>query len=486
MAIDWLKTICLFAIFSIAHSVIAQSINYSTPEKTSLKNFDYSILGKTSDGILIYKYNAYENIMECYDELMNKKWEHAVNFVSKSAAIEHISICNNKVVVFFSVKRNNFSYLYAQGFDASLKQLAKAIKVDSVEKTESIKAVFWQLSHSQDYNYYLIKCVTNIGTENFSVHLQLLDNNFNAQWSKTTDLEGNQNQLIFLEPNNDGQAIGILAANTTSENGKIGTSNFEKLRLIKWDKERTKPSKRWLLTNEFQFSSLACKYDDISHSIVIAGCFQEPDQQKTKGFGLIKYNIELDTLTHFQFEAFQENTLRDIAFTPDADINNFGIKNLVLKFDGGVMVFGESVYSTTQTVETASYTMPSIPTVRTYTYYHNDDMIMVEWDNKGIKIEEKLLRKKQTTDKPSRYYSSFGIMNEGNKIQLLFNDDVSEQANLMSYSHNKNHIVTRNSIYGSRQKNLFLSPGNGVQVSAFEYIIPSQFKGYLQFMKIDF
>jgi hypothetical protein len=238
--------------------------------------------------------------------------------------------------------------------------------------------------------------------------------------------------------------------------------------------------------NSIRLNSIVVKIDNINHQLILAGVAKNKAISGTPGFQIAKWNIKNDSFMLNKFESFSDELIKEMNLSPEMDINNYELTDIVLRFDGGMILIAENGYITQQTVEVPNYYSPSFPTVKTYTYNHKDDIFIQSMDAKAHTDWNKIIRKKQSSDIDNSLFSGYSLLKGKNKIQLIFNESVTEQTGLLVHSFNADGGLNRNTINSSKQKNLMLMPARATQVSLYELIIPSQFRGYLQFIKIDF
>ncbi len=480
-----MKSFSLFIfIFVAAHFSWAQTANFSLPIKNS-KNYDYAVLGKTTEGILLYKYNKYESLVECYDVSMNLKWSKNAEMDSKTNTIEHISVHNNKLYTFFSYKRDGNVILAAQRFSAGLNSEGKNVSLDSFLTERSAGDVDWFVKHSEDKRFYMAYYVKQETINSTAIQTILLDDKLKIISRKTiTVAEPKKNMADELLDNN-GNFYFFVANQDRSGFGSKAI--FTKPRFYTLKKNEAISAVHFLSNDTKRFNSVFAKIDNINRCFILAGIAKEKSSEKNiPGFNVSKWLLDKDSLAVNQLETFTNEMVKEMTLTPETEIGNFEIEDIILRFDGGMVLVAENTYITQQTVEIPNYYSPAFPTVRTYTYFHKDDIFIQSFDASGLAEWHQLLHKKQTTENDGSAYSSFGIVKGKNSIKLFYNESIEEQSNLASYSIKQNGATIRNSIYGSHQKNLFLIPKKASQVSLYEAIIPSENRGYLQFMKIDF
>ena len=164
----------LITIFFVAHFAFGQTANFSLPIKNN-KNYDYAVLGKTTEGIMLYKYNKYESMVECYDVSMNLKWSKNAEMDSKTNTIEHISVHNNKLYTFFSYQRDGNVILAAQKFSAKLESEGKNVSLDSFPSQRNEGDLDWFVKHSEDKRYYIAYYVKKGGDNSITLQTILLD-----------------------------------------------------------------------------------------------------------------------------------------------------------------------------------------------------------------------------------------------------------------------------------------------------------------------
>ena len=475
------KIFSIHFILLLVQISFAQTANFSLPEKNN-KNYDYAVLGKTTEGIMLYKFNKIENIIQCYDAAMNLKWFKDAQMDNKST-LEHISVHNNKLLVFFSFHRNKSTLMAAQKFSAKMEPEGNYTLVDSIAD-ENFSGE-WYVKHSEDKMFYMAYYVKNSKENETTLQTILLNDNLKIERKKAVIISESKSEMYDELMDNNGNFYFFVCNQERVEGSpKVISANP---RFYSLKKNENISGAHYFTVSTKKFNSLIPKIDNISNSFYLVGIAKEKkSDSQIPGFQVSKWLLEKDSLAVDQLETYTTDIQKEMKLLPETDINNFEITDVILKFDGGMILVAENTYSTTQTVEIPNYYSPSFPTIRTYTYIHKDDLFLQSFDNNGEAEWHQIIRKKQTSENDGGYYSSYGLLKGKNSIQILFNEAIEEQSNLTAYSIKPNGIVKRNSIYGSRQKNVFLAPHRASQVSLYEEIIPSQNRGYFQMMKIDF
>ena len=96
------------------------------------------------------------------------------------------------------------------------------------------------------------------------------------------------------------------------------------------------------------------------------------------------------------------------------------------------------------------------------------------------------MRKKQASEDDNGAYSSFLIMNEKDKLRLLYLDDVTSSGSLNEFVLSSIGKNTRNVILNQEEKDLMLLPRMGKQISPNQAVIPSYKNGVMRLVKLTF
>jgi hypothetical protein len=462
----------------------AQTFHYSLPEKISGKNYEYAVLGKTTEGILIYKFNKYENVLECYDMAMNKKWVRTAEMWSKNKTIQHISISNNNIYVFFSFKLVNSFIVAAQKFTPRLEPIGRYVTLDSVYYENTVKEFDWYVKHSEDKNFYMAYYVVKDNNESTIVQSTIVNNDLKIIDKKNIIIPQPKKNLYNELIDNNGTVYFFSCATEKAKANNDKGFLVDPTMYVLPIHQPLSSAKNLCKTDKY-FNSIITKIDNINGTFISAAVAKE-NTKSSPGFFTSTYSLQGDSIIKTTFEPFTNDMIKEMMMAPEAEIDGFEITDVVVRFDGGLLLFAENHYITQQVIEIPNYYSPAFPTVRTYTYSHFDDVIAQSYNYNGTIEWNKVIRKKQMSENDDGLFSSYGLLKGKNSVQLMYNESIDEQANLLTVTLKANGTLARSSINNSKQKNLLLMPKKASQVSLYEMILPSEYRGYLQFMKIDF
>jgi hypothetical protein len=218
-----------------------------------------------------------------------------------------------------------------------------------------------------------------------------------------------------------------------------------------------------------------------------------------------------DSLTVFNDE------LRSIAKSSEANrkmaFNDYFIKNIITRRDGGYMVISESLFSSSRgsTFNRWNYMNWGNPWMSPLDYYYWSPMysspwympwnryggnmsstryyaenIMVLSFNKEGGLEWSNVINKSQYDDETDNLISFQLMNTGGEVHFLFNQLERRTLLLNDQSIVPDGKIIRNPTLKNLDRGYEFMPRFGKQVSATQIIMPCLYRNYLCFAKIDF
>ena len=158
----------------------------------------------------------------------------------------------------------------------------------------------------------------------------------------------------------------------------------------------------------------------------------------------------------------------------------------MLRNDGGAMILAESFIKDTRETVSALGAQPGFNTYHSTSLYQFNDVIGFSFNPKGELEWNAIMRKKQVSEEDNGAYSSFFIVNQKDKIRLVYLDDASSSGSLNEYILNSDGKNERNVILNQEDKDLLLLPKIGKQISPDAVVMPSFKNGDLRLIKITY
>jgi hypothetical protein len=117
--------------------------------------------------------------------------------------------------------------------------------------------------------------------------------------------------------------------------------------------------------------------------------------------------------------------------------------------------------------------------------YHADNIAVLSFNNKGELEWNNVIGKNQFDDE-SDDKISYQLMNTGDQLHFLFNQQERRSNLLNDYGIEPNGTLSRNPTLKNLDKGYEFMPKYGKQVSSKQMIIPCLYRNYICFAKVEF
>jgi hypothetical protein len=189
--------------------------------------------------------------------------------------------------------------------------------------------------------------------------------------------------------------------------------------------------------------------------------------------------------------------------------NDYFIKNIILKKDGGFILTGEDYYTQSRSspwnrfdylngyssLSSFNYYYYS-PTGYWYrprgwygntsqTRYYYDNIVVMDVNKNGNLQWANVLHKSQFDDETDNFLS-YQVMNTGDELHFLFNELERRNQLIADQSITWDGKLKRNPTLKSLDKGYEFMPKYAKQVSAKQIIVPCTMRNYICFAKIDY
>jgi hypothetical protein len=189
--------------------------------------------------------------------------------------------------------------------------------------------------------------------------------------------------------------------------------------------------------------------------------------------------------------------------------NNFFIRNIISKKDGGYIIAGEDFNSYSRTspwnrqdylygspfASAYDYYNPSYYNYRYRNYYNSsnyqqtryyyNNIVVFNLDKNGTLQWSNVIHKNQYDDDTDDFLS-YELFNTGSQLHFLFNEKERKNRMLTDRSLEANGEIQRNPTLKSLDKGYEFMPRLAKQVSARQIIVPCYYRNYICFAKIDY
>jgi hypothetical protein len=490
--------------------LLGQKIIYSEPDRDDAREMKYEIIGKINGNFLVYKASQSTHYISVFDgemKLVNKqKLDYLTDRVFNVDFVKYPDFA----YLFYQYQKRNIIYCMAAKIDADGKKLGEVIQLDTTNSREVQSNKIYSFVQSADKQKIAFFKINTVDSRVHYITTLLFDNNLTLinKSSEAVAMANRNSYLTAFEVDNKGN-FAFLNATSSS-----GNDNISKLVLITKESSETtfKYNDIKKIENVF-LDEVKIKADNINNQYILTSFYSNKRRGDVQGVYVsiwdnINHKEKISTTTPFDDE-FRNNAKGDASIK--AAFNDYFLKEMVAKKDGGFLAIAECEYTSTRGGNNLNrwdyyntspyygngsyYTLGS-PGFNTYpwsrygssysvTRYFADNIAVISFDSIGKIQWSNVVRKSQFDDDVDAYIG-FGMFNAGNQLKFLFNTLERGQRILNEQSLTPEGQIIRSSTLKGLDKGYDFMPRNAKQVAARQIIVPCMLHSFLCFAKIDY
>lgn len=506
------KKACIFIyflIFSLTAWSQAPRILYSEPEREDSRRTEFEVIGRVGGNFLVYKNNRNDHDICIYDGDMKLKDRVKMDASDRWINVDFVAYQDFFYMIYQYQKR---STLYCVGvkMDGSGRKIGQALDLDTTQIGFAANNKIYTTIFSEDKKKIMIFKINNRNQKNFFFTTLL----FNDQ----LDLLGKNRLSIVMEERNDYFTDFLLSNEGDIVFGKFRRSGnselITKVMMVTKAPEAIEFSVRDVETGELILDELKLKIDNSNKRILLNALYYKQRRGNIEGLYSLRWDKDRNVKINDSLIVFNDE-LRTMAKSSEANrrmaFNDYFIKNIITRKDGGYVVIGESLYSTSRgnTYNRWNYMnwgnpwsspmdyywspMYSSPWYMPWnrygnvgsTRYYAENIMVLSFNRDGGLEWSNIIDKTQFDDETDNMIS-FQTMNTGSEIHFLFNQLERRTLLLHDQSLDPDGKVIRNPTLKNLDKGYEFMPRFAKQVSGRQIIIPCLYRNYLCFAKIDF
>ncbi len=466
-------------LWGLPHLVVAQTVTVSQPvvlrDETS-----YEIFSDDRGNVLLFRNRVSEFKVQGFDANMRLSWEKEVELDRRSPVIEG--------VVQGDGGGFNLIYQFRQKMLPVLKihrYSPAANLVDSVTIKRFDQAFFtpsFEVAFSEDKNMALIWYIreqTEINALAFDMRqMKLL-------WEKTFAPEDMVLHRDFLQAivDNDGNMYFILNKDNSS-----GRRREHFLEILDFGpgtdsvlRRYTVPMKDYL-TYDVKFA-----YDNLHRALKAGGLYSLDNPTKSEGFYFLSIDQARPDTNLLRFYPFDDDfmaVLNEREKIKKKGIPEATVQKIVMRTDGGFILIGE-INKEFQRGATNPNMYGRTGFRPVIDYYYND-VFLISMHPDGNVHWKNILHKKQYSQDDSGMYSSFFLAKTPTALRFVYNDEIKSENTVSEYVVRGTGEFDRNAVLSTQRKELQLRFRDAVQVSAYDFVVPSERRNRLKLVRISF
>jgi hypothetical protein len=173
----------------------------------------------------------------------------------------------------------------------------------------------------------------------------------------------------------------------------------------------------------------------------------------------------------------------------DNNLEFFFVNKLILRKDGGVLIFGENqktIYRRSVYSGSRRFNVNDPGNYRNLTDYYHENLFILNINPDGTLAWDETLHKKQYSQDDGGYFSSYFVFKTPSRLRVLYNDEIKANSTMSEYVLDPLGHLERNSVLSTEYQNLRLRVKDAIQINNEEILIPSEKSGKINLVKIKF
>jgi hypothetical protein len=493
--------------FCLGTSLFAQKIVYSEPEREDTRRLVFEVAGKIGGNFLIYKNLRNKNWIAVLDNDMKQISSSELDFVPDNDRMINVDFFPfpDFCYMIYQYQKKNVVYCMAAKLDGSGKKLGDVMELDTSHIGFATGNRIYTVINSEDKTRIGVFKINSRNKKVFIMTTILLNDKLEQMKRSRLyiPMEDRYDYLNDFHLDNDGDLV--FAKFYRNSNDNISKASF----VVKPALEDTLRYTN-LQIDKTYLDEIHIKVDNFNKRYLLTSFYYKQRRGNIDGFYFYIWDktsgkpvVEDTTIftEELRLEAKGDNSMKS-AF------NDYFIRNIVPRRDGGFLLGSESYYTTSRFnswsrwdyLYGSSYMSPMdnyyySPYYNNYWWnsrssnqavrYHSDNIAVLSFD-KNAQLEWSSVIGKEQFDDQSDDLLSYHMMNTGGSLHFLFNKDEKRNLLLNDYSLTPAGNLTRNPTLKNLDKGYEFMPKYAKQVSARQMIVPCQYRNYICFAKIDY
>ena len=504
------KGIVLFFAFAttICSNVRAQLISYSEPDRDDARDINFEVMGKMNGTFHIYKNYRDNHFITLLDGQMKQVDKVKLDFLPDRIFNADFLQYQDFYYMFYQYQKRSIVYCMAVKLDAKAKKIGEPIQLDTTEINFSASNKIYTVLNSEDKQKLM---VLKINSRNDKVHYlttSLFDKDLNLQ-KKTQiaiQMPGRNDVINEFQLDNDGDMVCVKTSGTAQND------NVNKIIMLQKQALSNEVIATDLNIKSLYLDDIRVKVDNFNKHYLVSSFASKQRRGNVDGLYCFLYDKSqrkelLNTSIVFSDELRNEaknDGGAKLAF------NDYFLRNIIMKKDGGFIVAAESVYTSSRSGNNNrwdyfgspynsglsnyyyynsspySYNYPwnRYNSFNNVTRYYADNIVILSMDVAGKMDWSNVIPKSQYDDNSDNFIG-YGLINTGGEIHFLFNSQEKKQMLLTDQSVSPEGQITRSPTLKNLDRGYDFMPRQSKQTGSKQIIIPCQYRNYICFAKID-
>ncbi|NNE29087.1 MAG: hypothetical protein HKN16_05600 [Saprospiraceae bacterium] len=465
----------------ITLTTFAQRVTVS--EEIPLRSDDgYSLLGKFKSHILVFRSESGDKFeVQSLDEKMRISWKKDIELDKKNPNLLDVISYNDHFYLFYTYRSKGNVFLKAAKFDAAanlrdsttIKNLGSswyAPKFRVVSSEDRSRVVFYKVEKQSYFDLYSF----DLSSMELRWENKIRPDRYLDQKDFEQAFVDNRGNFYFIQEKDnrkirmDDHRVEIYSCNGPGEANRKNTA---------------------LAIPDYLFYDIIWKYDNVNKQMTAGGMYSINNRSRANGYFMLSIDVWNDRDYFFQTTEFTDDFIAGIAgkgLDEEKGISEIEVRDLVLRRDGGFMIFFERTKITERRLASGSGGYVGRNGTGFIVDHYYDDVIALSLNPDGSYFWHDVLHKKQYSQDDGAVYSSFFTLTTPSRIRLLFNDDIKSETTVSEYVVRADGQSDRNALLSTDDQELRLRFQDALQITSNEVIVPSEKRNRLKLVRVTY
>ncbi len=488
----------------------AQRLLYSVPDKDDTRRLNFEIVGKISGNFIIYKNIRNKNTIAVLDSEMKqiKSVEHDYLPSNNRGTNVGFLAFPDFAYMFFQYRKKNVVYCAVAKINGNGERMGDVLELDTSQVTSSAGSEdkVYSAVISEDKSKIMVFKINARNKKKYELSSLLMDDKLNPIKKSRLPilLENPDDYLNEFHLDNDGDLIFTKFDRVNNEN--IGSAHL----IIKYAQADSLKMVELDTKNKY-LDEIRLKPDNANKRYIVTSFFYRERRGNVDGFYFFMWDKSTAQPALEDTVMFSEELRREARgnATTRTAFNDFFIRNIIGRKDGGFVIVGEAYYTSSRGGGWNRWNnLYGSPYMRSSDYYYYspysynnlwanrwnggmnvryqaDNIAIMSFDKNGDQQWSSIITKEQFDDQ-SDDLLSYQIVISGGQAHFLFNN-LEKKANLLNdFSVHPDGKISRNPTLKNLDRGYELMPKFAKQVSAKQVIIPCIHRNYICFAKLEY
>ncbi|MEO7960934.1 MAG: hypothetical protein ABIR19_05265, partial [Ginsengibacter sp.] len=477
----------IFFSFFLFAAGFSQKITYTQPESEDVRTLDFDIIGKINNNFLVYKNIRNKYAISVYDNNMKLKERVDLDFMPDRALNVDFVAYPEFAYLIFQYQKKSILYCKAVKIDGDAKILREPFEVDTTYISFFADNKIYSSVSSEDKSKIMIYKIQK-KNDKFNFTTLLFDNNLQLLHKSRIETSYEDRKDVFSDFLVDNNGSFVFTKSTKSS----ARDYLEAVELLVKTPQSDSFHSTAITLDDRYLDEIKLKVDNVNNNYVINSLYYPKKRANVEGLFTAVYSSKGDSFISQNFAELGDS-VRSIAKSDGGlryALNNFFIKDIVLKKDGGFLMaaedystqsrgnpwnrynylYGSPYYNNSYYLYSPSYYgyygRSPFYNNRSQVRYYYDNILVMNFDNTGRLVWTNVVRKSQFDDNSDNYLSYNTIISDG-QLHFIFNELERRNQLINDQSISPDGKVTRYPPLRSLDRGYEFMPRYGRQVSSY-------------------